>query len=172
MTPKAALIFLFYESEEIKMRFVFPVKSFRNLDPNLNLNTEYKRCFGYAAISQLPEHLKDFILPLSHQEKPTEDKILEWLKNSPKDFHYLLPTITIHTSHFVYDNRKGKITFDLINPETDGIVLNGNALKVILDNIKEYSANTPDGEIYVEFEFLSGLDKAEIEQLVSTRQIG
>lgn len=153
------------------MRFVFPVKSFRNLNPNLNENKEYKRCFGYAAISQLPEHLKDYILPLSHQENPTENNLLEWLKGSPKDFHYLLPTITIHTSHFVYDNRKGKIMFDLIDPETDGIILRGNALKVILDNRQEYSANTPDGEIYVEFEFLSGLDKAEIDQLVSIRQL-
>lgn len=154
------------------MKFIFPVKSFRNMNPNISYNTNYKRCYGYTAISQLPEHLKNYILPVSQQEKLPEDKILEWLKDSPKKFHYLVPTITIHTSQFVYDNRKGKITFELINPETDGIILSGSALKVILNNRQEYSANTPDGEVYIEFEFLSGFNKEEIEKMVLARQIG
>lgn len=165
------------------MKFEMPIKSFRRLDVELDKEAresrcskpgqkELNRCYGYVPVSTIPAHLGDFILPISQSELPTEEQIAALMENSPKRFHLLVPGITISTTHFVFDNRKNKVFFEL-RPETeiDGIVLNGSILNYILQNRAPYNANTPDGQIYVEFEFLSGFTKEDLDALVAMRRL-
>ena len=153
------------------MRFVIPVKEFKNM----TLPTEskelqsIKRCCCYAAVSNLPSHLRDHILPSSFEGGPSEEQVTSWMDMSPASFHLYAPPVVIHADSFVFDNRKGKVTFELNDPDSHGIILGGTVLSTLLEYRKPYSSNTPDGDYYVELEFLSGLTKEHLSSLASFR---
>lgn len=154
------------------MRFTIPVKEFKNM----TLPTEckelqsIKRCC-YASVSNLPDHLRGHILPQAFENGPTEEQVTSWMDMSPARFHLYAPPVVIHADSFVFDNRKGKVTFELNDPGIHGIILGGAVLSALLKYRKPYSVNTPDGELYVELEFLNGLTKEQLSSFVSLRSL-
>lgn len=155
------------------MRFVIPVKEFKNMKAPSDFEIErgIKRCYCQVAVSNLPDHIRNYILPHAEEGGPSEEQIMKWMDDSPSLFHLLSAPITIHADSFVFDNRKHKVIFEFKDNETQGIILGGKVLATLLEYRKPYSANTPDGEIYVELEFFKGLRKEEIEKIASLRTI-
>lgn len=156
------------------MKFMLPVLEFKNMKAPSPYETDWKikRCICYAAISNIPEHLRDYVIPdIPVPAEPSVEKITSMLHNTPRFFHLYAPTITIHASSFVFDNRKNKLFFELPDLSTDGIILGQNTIAAVLENRLPYSANTPDGEVYVELEMLKGLNRSEIDKLAMMRSL-
>ncbi|MBQ3010715.1 MAG: hypothetical protein IJA20_08655 [Methanocorpusculum sp.] len=155
------------------MRFVIPVKEFKNmtLQAKSKEPQSIKRCCCYAAVSNLPDHLRDYILPQASECALDEEQVTSWMDLSPARLHLYASPIVIHTDNFVFDNRNGKVTFELSDPNTHGIILGGTVLSALLRHRKPYSSNTPDGEMYIELEFLTGLSREQISSFVAFRSL-
>ena len=152
------------------MIFIMPAKEFRNMTLNPeDKDSGRKRCYCYVPISSIPAHLRNYVVGVE-EEQPAIDKIAEWMEHEPEHFHMLAPKLVLNTSRFVFDNRKNKLKFELEDLETQGVICGANTLLAVLDNRKECSSDTPDGEVYIELEILSGLSKEEIDKIVEMRK--
>lgn len=150
------------------MIFEMPAKEFKNVTLNVDGDDKgHKRCYCYVPVSSIPAHLRNYIVAV--EETPSIEKIAEWMDSAPQKFHLLAPKVVLHTAKFVFDNRKNKLSFEL-EEEHQGVICGSNTLVAVLTNRTEFSANTPDGEVYVELELLKGLDKDEVSMVGEQRK--
>ena len=153
------------------MVFTMPAKEFKNLTLSPEDDAAgRKRCYCYVSVSNIPAHLRACVVG-EVEERPSVEQIAEWLETKPKQFHLLAPKVVLHTEKFVFDNRKNKLSFELENIEYQGVLCGGNTLLAVLDNRKECSSDTPDGEVYIEMELLKGLSKEKVDMVVEQRKI-
>jgi len=152
------------------MIFTMPAKEFKNLTLNPeDKESNRKRCYCYIPVSAIPAHLRNYVVGVN-EEPLSVERIAEWFEHEPEQFHLLAPKVVLHTEKFVFDNRKNKLKFELNDLECEGVIGGFNTLLAVLDNRTESSSDTPDGEVYIELELLSGLSKDEVDIVIEQRK--
>lgn len=152
------------------MVFIMPAKEFKNLTLNHeDKESNRKRCYCYVPVSSIPAHLRNYVVD-AEDETLSVERIADWFEYEPEHFHLLAPKIILHTKRFVFDNRKNKLKFELNDLEYEGVIGGFNALLAVLDNRKDCSSDTPDGEVYIELELLNGLSKEEVKKIAEMRK--
>lgn len=148
------------------MNFIIPVKSVRTLkNPTSDQRIKAQLTYCTIEIHTIPAQFRDFILdPQSNQRLCATTR--ETLLNSPQQFHLYSRPITIYTEKATYDNRKGKLFLELDNRKGQGIVLGSDILEVILE-----LRDSMTEEVYVEFEFVTGLSSEDIGAFVANRSL-
>lgn len=159
------------------IRTKFKVKEFKNMKysslfpskPNPQ-RPEVGHYYCYTAMADIPSILGQFILFPDDMELPEEGEIETMMMDSPVMFHLRAPKILLHVGRAVFDNRSDMVSLEISFENHEGIVLGKNTLFAILENRDNFIPDTPDGNVYVELEIISGLSYEEVLKLKDFRR--
>lgn len=152
------------------MKFSLQAKGVRNMKSPFGSEDpkSIKRLYGYAAISELPILLKNYIKEESLSSDHTPENYADIIRSDPQNAHLKCPPITILTPKVTFDNRTNKLSFELPDDDTHhGIILNGNVFIGALECRDDELTQEP----FVELEFIKNLSPEDAKKLTAFRQL-
>lgn len=151
------------------MKLFLPVKTVRTMrNPEFidDCLPEIKRTFCYIEVKDIPATFRNYVRQEEIDPK-IKETVTQLLFSEPEHFHLYFRPITICVDKAIHDNRKKKIfvEIDKNNPNR-GIMIGAEILEVILEHREDLQE-----EVYVELEFIRGLDSSDVKQLITLRGV-
>lgn len=151
------------------MKLFLPVKNVRVLEDPIDYADEIpikKRTFCHIEAKDIPATFRNYVRQEEIDLK-IKETVTQLLFSEPKHFHLYFRPITICVDKAIHDNRKKKIfvEIDKNNPNR-GIMIGAEILEVILEHREDLQE-----EVYVELEFIRGLNSSDVKQLITLRGV-
>jgi hypothetical protein len=146
--------------------FSFPVESFRHLDTPFGKKSGYRDYFAVVALDDLPD-LSDWRRINVRDPKLTgavPEKIRDSVRANPDLFVFMNRGIVLTAESVSFDNKTGKLSLTMSDPEIHGLLDGGHTYNIILEENENL-----DFQQFVRIEILEGFQADEIPQLVDAR---